>query len=200
MGDAIDLTSDEEEPVSNSRTILEPISADISEDISEASDDEVLPTQCGTDEDPIQFGQGKYKNLSFKQVECERAFDSVLCKSYIPNEEEHDLKSVLRWLKKKLEKELPAQLSVFHGLRVWVSLFNKYDSIGGGNERDLGNQTHTKLLNNEWGIPTTIQNILLELVSKNSGVLQNGSNLVYIKNTKDYDQDGSMGYGSRTQI
>ena len=61
MDDAIDLTTDEEEPVSNCRTILEPIPADISEDLLEASDDEVPPTQCGTDDDPIQFGQGKYK-------------------------------------------------------------------------------------------------------------------------------------------
>ncbi len=184
MEEVIDLTSENEESLTDRHVIIEPIPADISEDISETSDDEVPPTQSGTIGDPIQFGTGKYKNLSFKQVECQRAFDSVLCKSYIPNEEEHDLESVLRWLKKKLQKELPVQISVFHGLRVWVSLSNKYDSINGGKEKDYSNQTHTKLLINEWGIPTLIQNILLELVSKNSGILQNGSDLVYIKTQK----------------
>ena len=55
----IDLTSDDEEPVSDRHTILEPIPTDISDDITETTDDEVPPTQCGTEDDPIQFGQGK---------------------------------------------------------------------------------------------------------------------------------------------
>ena len=61
----IDLTSDEEESVLERHTILEPIPTDISDDITETTDEEVPPTQCGTEDDPIQFGQGKYKTLSF---------------------------------------------------------------------------------------------------------------------------------------
>ena len=91
MESTIDLTGENEESLMDRHVIIEPIPADISEDISETSDDEDPPAQAGTSTDPIQFGQGKYKNLSFKQVECQRAFDSILCKSYIPNEEEDDL-------------------------------------------------------------------------------------------------------------
>ena len=114
MDEPIDLTSDNDESIFGRESIIQPIPLDLFEDLSETSNDEVPPTQSGTDCDPIQFGGGNYKRLTFKQIECERAFDSVLCKSFIPNEEEHDLRSVLHWLKRKLEKELPLQLSIFH--------------------------------------------------------------------------------------
>ena len=83
-----------------------------------------------------------------------------------------------------MEKELPVQLADYHGLRVWVSILNKYDSVNGGNEKDIALQTHTKLLTNEWGIPSLIRNIQLEIVSKNSEVLRNGSDPTYIRTEK----------------
>ena len=55
MDEPIDLTSDNDESLTGREPIIQPIPLDIFEDISEISDDEVPPTQSGTDDDPIQF-------------------------------------------------------------------------------------------------------------------------------------------------
>ena len=68
-------------------TIL--ITSDESEADDSFSEDDNEP---GTANGFIQLGGGKYRHMTFKEVECKRAFsNALLCKSFVPNEKFQNL-------------------------------------------------------------------------------------------------------------
>ena len=85
-------------------------------------------------------------------------------------------------VKKEVGKDLPIYIADLHGLRVWVSMLNKYETTE--DEKEIPIQTHNKVLTNEWGIPPLIQQILLEIIGKNSEVIRAGSKLNYMRTEK----------------
>ena len=143
MDGVIDLTSDEAIPESQQKSAQRAAVRSTSSILNSESIQMVDSDSC-TDENEsepdndiescaplIQIGRGKYRNLRFKQVECKRAFrNAVLCKTFEPLDQVHDLDSVLNWIKKKLMVELPPLLQKHHDLRAWVSMLNTYDNIG----------------------------------------------------------------------
>ena len=76
------------------------ISSDESEEDASFSEEENEP---GMGNGFIQLGGGKYRHLTYREVECKRAFNNaILCKSFEPKEQVQDLASVLHWLKRRL--------------------------------------------------------------------------------------------------
>jgi len=155
------------------------ISSDESEDDASFSEDDNEP---GMGNGFIQLGGGKYHHLTFKEVECKRAFhNAILCKSFEPKEQVQDLASVLHWLKRRLSTELPALLAQFHGLRAWVSMVNTYDNITSDEEVELPIQTHSQLVMNDWAIPDLIHNLQLEIIGRNSELIRGRSDLTFVR-------------------
>ena len=142
MDAVIDLTSDEDISQSqNIPTVITPVATiapistseviQISDSDSDSDESDPEPENETESREPlIQLGRGKYRNLKFRQVECKRAFkNAVLCRSFEPVDQVHDLDSVLNWIKKQLMLQLPPLLVEYHGLCTWVSMLNTYENI-----------------------------------------------------------------------
>ncbi len=109
MDQVVDLTQDPEPRLEISPQIISDseeedgaivISSDESEEDASFSEEDNEP---GMGNGFIQLGGGKYRHLTFREVECKRAFNNaILCKSFEPKEQVQDLASVLHWLKRRL--------------------------------------------------------------------------------------------------
>ena len=125
-------------------------------------------------------GCGRKERVTFTDGECQRMFrDAIYCKTFSPNEKSVSFLSILETVQKILEVDLLQVLKEYHGLKGWVSFKVVYKSLRTEEEFSKYLDTPTRYITNEWELGPTIKWIIEKILSRNSEMLQNHSDLQF---------------------
>ena len=170
----IDLNIVDEWESSKDNLFVPPNNDYNSEIESAAEDDSPI-----SDEIPM-VGCGRKELVTFSQGECQRMFrNAIYCKTFLPNQTSVSFLSILDAVQKILEVDFLKVLKEYHGLKGWVSFKVFYKSLRTQEEFSKYLETPTRYITNEWELGPTIEWIIQKILSRNSEMLQNQSDLQF---------------------